>query len=63
MPRITVSFKHTPEDLELYNEIMRHSDRSGYVKDVMKGHVSNKPEEKKREDDNMVAQLKQFSFG
>lgn len=63
MPRITVSFKHTPEDLELYNEIMRHSDRSGYVKDVMKGQSPGKIESKEKEEDSMVTQLKQFNFG
>lgn len=63
MPKITVSFKHSKEDLELYNEIMRHSDRSGYVKDIMKGNTStqvNKPKEEDSED--MLNQLMNFKF-
>lgn len=39
MPRITVSFKHNKEDLELYNEIMKHSDKSGFIKDILKGKI------------------------
>jgi hypothetical protein len=61
MPKITISFKHNKEDLELYNEIMRHSDRSAYVKDIMKGHTSKKEETKEPEDDLLI-QLKQFKF-
>lgn len=60
MPKITVSFKHSKEDLELYNEIMKHSDRSGYVKDVMKGHTAKDTEKSK--DDDMTNQFKEFNF-
>jgi hypothetical protein len=63
MPKITISFKHNKEDLELYNEIMRHSDRSGYVKDVMKGHMPNKKDPPEQsEDDDLLVQFKKFSF-
>jgi hypothetical protein len=60
MPRITVSFKHNKEDLELYNEIMKHSDRSGFVKDVMKGNMPAKGKEEP--EDDMLRQLKGFNF-
>lgn len=38
MPRIVVSFKNTEEDLNLYDEIMKASDRSAYVKDILKAY-------------------------
>lgn len=70
MPRVTVSFKHTKEDLELYNDIMLHSDRSGYVKDILKGRttiiikekITNEVKGYGAEDDEMVSQLKEFNF-
>lgn len=61
MPKITVSFKHNQEDLELYNEIMRHSDRSAYIKDILKGHAPKKADIPK-EDDDLLSQLKEFNF-
>jgi hypothetical protein len=61
MPKITISFKHNKEDLELYNEIMKHSDRSAYVKDIMKGHAP-KVKEAPKEDEDMLTQLKKFNF-
>lgn len=61
MPKITLSFKHNKEDLELYNEIMRHSDKSAYIKDILKGHsiVANN---KKDEEDSLASQIKEFNF-
>lgn len=61
MPRITVSFKNTPEDLELYNEIMKHSDRSAYVKDRLRGIIVRKEEcGKNNSNDDMANQLVQL---
>lgn len=60
MPRITVSFKHNKEDLELYNEIMKHSDRSGFIKDILKGRIVDR--EVKTVDRNVDREIKDFSF-
>lgn len=60
MPRITVSFKHNKEDLELYNEIMKHSDRSGFIKDILKGRIVDR--EIKTVDRNVDREIKDFSF-
>ena len=62
MPKITISFKHNKEDLELYNEIMRHSDRSGYVKDILKGNTTKELKGDRAEEDNMISQIKEFNF-
>ena len=60
MPKITLSFKHNREDLELYNEIMRHSDKSAYIKDILKGNKTVVKE--KKEEDSLVSQMKEFNF-
>lgn len=60
MPRITVSFKHNKEDLELYNEIMKHSDRSGFIKDILKGRIVDR--ETKVVDKIVDREIKDFSF-
>lgn len=44
--RIVINFKNTPEDINLYEELKKHSSMSGYVKDVLRGLVENKLEEK-----------------
>jgi hypothetical protein len=33
---ITVSFKNTLDDIELYNWILKHSNKSGFIKDILK---------------------------
>lgn len=33
---IAVSFKNTPEDIELYNWIISHSNLSGFIKDTLR---------------------------
>lgn len=38
--RIIVNFKNTPEEIELYNELKKHSSISGYIKDILKGIVN-----------------------
>lgn len=42
--RIVINFKNTPEDINLYEELKKHSSMSGYVKDVLRGLVENKLE-------------------
>jgi hypothetical protein len=33
---IPLSFKNTQEDIELYNWISKHSNKSGFIKDILK---------------------------
>lgn len=33
---IPVSFKNTIEDIELYNWVVSHSNKSGFIKDILK---------------------------
>lgn len=37
--RIVINFKNTPEDIELYNKLKRHSCMSAYIKDYLRGLV------------------------
>lgn len=48
--RIVVSFKNTPEDIELFNLISRYSDKSAYVKDTLRGVMKNTIAEQKTEE-------------
>jgi hypothetical protein len=32
---IPLSFKNTQEDIELYNWITKHSNKSGFIKDIL----------------------------
>lgn len=38
--RVIINFKNTPEDIELFEELKRHSSISGYIKDILRGVVS-----------------------
>ncbi|WP_300855401.1 hypothetical protein [uncultured Clostridium sp.] len=47
--RIIINFKNTPEEIELYKNLKKHSSVSGYIKDILKGiitinNVKNKSE-------------------
>ena len=44
--RIVINFKNTPDDISLYEELKKHSSMSGYIKDVLRGLVENKLDEK-----------------
>lgn len=50
--RIVINFKNTPEDIELYKELKKHSSISGYVKDILKGIITkeNKVESNSNDD-------------
>ena len=50
--RIVINFKNTPEDIELYKELKKHSSISGYVKDILKGIITkeNKKENNSNDD-------------
>lgn len=45
--RIIINFKNTPEEIQLYNELKKHSSISGYIKDILKGVISNNTDNKK----------------
>ena len=45
--RIIINFKNTPEEIQLYNELKKHSSISGYIKDILKGVISNNSYNKK----------------
>lgn len=38
--RIIINFKNTPEEIELYERLKRHSSISGYIKDILKGVIT-----------------------
>ena len=48
--RIIINFKNTPEEIQLYNELKKHSSISGYIKDILKGITTK--EEKKETNSN-----------
>lgn len=35
--RIVINFKNTPDEIELYENLKKHSSVSAYIKDVLKG--------------------------
>lgn len=35
-PIIPLSFKNTPDDMKLYKWILTHSNKSGFIKDILK---------------------------
>ena len=37
--RIIINFKNTPEEIELYENLKKHSSISGYIKDIIKGVI------------------------
>ena len=39
MPKINLSFKENCEELILYNEVLRHWDKSSFVKDLIKSYI------------------------
>ncbi|MCE9656555.1 hypothetical protein LPC13_14875 [Clostridium celatum] len=50
--RIVINFKNTPEDIELYKELKKHSSISGYVKDILKGIINNTSIDSKERNSN-----------
>lgn len=71
MPKLVISFKNNEEELELYNEIIKHSDKSAYVKDVLRGlrtlnkdvPTNKKEETKDDEEEELMKQLASIKFG
>ncbi len=45
MKPIALSFKNTPEDTELYKWIISHSNRSGFIKDILKKEMKGETKE------------------
>ncbi|EKY23868.1 hypothetical protein [Clostridium celatum] len=50
--RIIINFKNTPEEIELYESLKRHSSISGYIKDILKGVIDNTAIDKKVSNSN-----------
>lgn len=50
--RIIINFKNTPEEIELYESLKRHSSISGYIKDILKGVIDNTTIDKKVSNSN-----------
>ena len=42
MPKINVSFKENVEELKLYNEAIKHCDKSAFVKELIKEYLEKK---------------------
>lgn len=71
MPKLVISFKNNEEELELYNEIIKHSDKSAYVKDVLRGlrarknetPTTNINEKANDEEEELMKQLASIKFG
>ena len=43
---IGLSFKNTPEDIELYEWIKSHSNQSGFIKDILRAVKDNESPKK-----------------
>jgi hypothetical protein len=39
---VTISFKNTTEDMELYSWITKHSNLSGFIKDTLRAEMEKK---------------------
>jgi len=48
IPTVTLSFKDTPEDIELRSWLMTKSNRSGFIKDVLREHMEKEKLEKEK---------------
>lgn len=51
--RIVINFKNTPEDIELYKELKKHSSISGYVKDILKGIITKEDKVESNSNDDI----------
>lgn len=68
MPKLVISFKNNKDELELYNEIIKHSDKSAYVKDVLRGIINKNNQVPTQninnsEEDDLLSQLVNIQFG
>lgn len=48
IPAIPISFKNTQEDIELRDWIIRHSNRSGFVKDILREKMEEEKQKKQK---------------
>lgn len=48
IPLISISFKNTSDDLELRNWLMKHSNRSGFIKDILRKVMIEEMEREKK---------------
>lgn len=49
--RIIINFKNTQEEIQLYNELKKHSSISGYIKDILKGVITTNGDFNRNKDD------------
>lgn len=63
MPRVVVSFKNTKEELDLYDEICKASDRSAYVKDILKAYKRMTEESKPATETVIVKRIVRLKKG
>lgn len=57
---IGLSFKNTIEDVDLYNWIISHSNKSGFIKDILKAAKEN--EGKNKTSENKKVDLIDMNF-
>lgn len=55
--RIVINFKNTPEDIELYKELKKHSSISGYVKDILKGIITKEDKVESNSNDDIYDEI------
>lgn len=44
MPKVNVSFKENVEELILYNEVQKHTDKSAFMKEALKFYLDCRTE-------------------
>lgn len=61
--RIVINFKNTPEDIELYRKLKKHSSISGYIKDVLRGIIVNSNNNQFKDDDDISEDIEDIIGG
>ena len=61
--RIVINFKNTPEDIELYRKLKKHSSISGYIKDVLRGIIVNSNNNQFKDDDDISEDIEEIIGG
>ena len=50
MPKINVSFKERYDELKMYDEVLKHSDKSAFMKEALEYYLKQKNTPVKTED-------------
>jgi len=40
MPKVNVSFKENIEEIKIYTEVLRHTDKSAFIKEALQHYIS-----------------------